>query len=291
MKNPQARHTATGKGSHFRWSRFAALARVDFAERWRIYAAVLLIALVVQLLLHGWAQFVLGKMRPMDVSTQQGWYNVFLCIFGIPFMFVLHAPMYKQGSGLLMLMRPASTFEKWLHAALLMLVAFPLAYTVVYLLATVPLNGFVAMLESANHAKARLITPNAITSQSAGFHVYLPFLRADDRSQIDASSQWMFQWFYTVIAGFGAFALVRFRHAAPFKTLALAFILLILSLFVLSLSMFTDGETGALTHWIDGSRRVDLNASTIVSNLLFWLGTPALVWWSAYLALRERDLT
>lgn len=87
----------------------------------------------------------------MHLDAQLGWYYSFLFIFGVAFCFLFHAPMQRQGSSLLALMRPASTLEKWLHAACMLVVLFPLALHLCYLIATVPINALAALAESTRY--------------------------------------------------------------------------------------------------------------------------------------------
>ncbi|QIL81299.1 hypothetical protein G7047_16305 [Diaphorobacter sp. HDW4A] len=285
MRAPQA------TGPAFRWSRFAALVRVDLAERWRSYGSVLLVALVVQVLVLGWMLFMMRAPNPMDIGAQRGWFNSFLFIFGVAFCFVFFAPMQRQGSSLLILMRPASIFEKWLHAALVLLVLFPLAYTLVYLLATVPLNGIAALIESARYEQAAATLSPLPEKLRVGLQVFIPFLSIGDRHSSERWEQLLLHWWYTVICGFAAFALVRFHRAAVFKSLALAFFVLLFSVMVLSSGSRMGGDPRVLTSWLDGDGTFPFSVSAVLANLLLWLCTPLLVWGSAYLALRERDLT
>ena len=275
------------KSTAFRWSRFSALLRVDLAERWRSYAGLLVIALIVQMLLLAWILFVNRSPKPMHLDAQQGWYYSFLFIFGVAFCFLFYAPMQRQGSSLLALMRPASTLEKWLHAACMLVVLFPLAYTVCYLIATVPINALAALAESTRYRAEIAAATRPAPSEPIGFHVYLPLLSNADAHGDKPWKQLVYYWWYLILCGYAAFALVLFRRAAAFKAVALVFIVLILSV----MAMSKGGNASVLIHWLDGRQRPSMSASAVLANLLLWLGVPLLVWCSAWLALRERDLT
>ncbi|MBF5003494.1 hypothetical protein [Diaphorobacter caeni] len=281
---------SAASGSTFRRSRFSALVRVDLAERWRSYGSVLLVALVVQVIVLGWIQFTINDPKPMDMDAQMGWHASFLYIFGIAFCFVFFAPMQRQESSLLILMRPASIFEKWLHTALLLLVLFPLAYTLVYLLATVPLNGIAAIMESARHARAAASPSPLPAASQVGFHVFIPYLSMGDNALAERGKLLLLQWWYTVICGSAAFALVRFRRAAVFKSLALAFFVGLFSVMLLSGGARMGGDPRVLTSWLEGDGAFPFSVSAVLANLLLWVCAPLLVWGSAYLALGERDL-
>ena len=280
MNTTPAPHSKTGTA--FRWSRFSALVRVDLAERWAGYGGVLLISAVIQLLLLSWITL---SSAPMPRSAQMGWYYGFLFSFGVVFCFVFYAPMQKQGASLLALMRPASVLEKWLHAALLLLVGFPLAHTLVFLVISVPINAFAAIAEAA-----RVSNSHVAADQLVGLQVFLPFLPERDGDRGVNWAHMVFHWWYLIIAGFGAFALVRFTRAAALKTFALALILLILTAMALSASSGT-GSLKVLSHWWSSGNHMPWSVTAVVANLLFWLGMPSLLWCSTYLALRERDLS
>lgn len=279
------------RGTVFLWTRFSTLIRVDLAERWRIYAGLLLIALVIQILLLSWVCLLESSPAPLNSVGQQAWYNAFLFIFGIAFCFAFHAPMHRQGSSLLILMRPTSTLEKWLHAAIMLTVLFPLAYTLCYLVATVPISAIAAVLENARYERLIATEPRANPGKPIGFQVFIPLLSAGYEKGVSQWKQMLFFWWYAVVCGYAAFALVMFRRAAVFKSVALAFIVLILCVMTLSVSAGFSGKAVTLTSWQSANGLSVLSASDVIANLLLWLGVPMLVWCSAWLALRERDLT
>ena len=265
------RHTA------LRWPRFLALVRVDLAERWRGYAGFLLIALLIQVLGMALLLSLGSPARPMDLDSQMGWYYGYLLVYLAAFACLLYAPMEKQGASLLMLMRPASVLEKWLHAMLMLLVLFPLAYTVVYLLVTVPVNAVAAGMEAAR-----------LGQNPVGFHVFLPLMSLQSGQRDMWAGQVFFIWWYLVISGFGSFALVRFRRAAAIKALGLA--LAVFMLTMLLLAWGHGGGGGQLFEWLQPQERASMDLAGVLGSLLFWLLAPALCWLAGYFALRERDL-
>ena len=275
----------------FRWHRFCALVRVDLAERWRTYGGFLLSTLTIQLLIICWALFNSPQPSPMRYAGQMGWYYGFLMAFGAAFAFLLFAPMHKHGASMLALLRPASVFEKWLHAALLLLVLFPLAYTLVYLLVMLPANGIAAAIEATRIAQQSASPVNQ--ARLTAFQLFLPLItRSPDGDNVD-SAQVFVAWWYLIMSGFLSFALVRFRRAAAIKTIGLAIIILILSGIALS-SGNSGSDVVRQLNWLallrGDSSDTSVGMHTIIANVLFWLVAPCLTWLSAWLALKEKDL-
>lgn len=283
---PPAPRTST-----FKWSRFTALMRVDLIERWRAYGVFLLAILVIQLLIIVWLLSSSSWLSPMSIKGQMAWYYGFLLAFAYAFACLQFAPMGKHSASLLILMRPASVFEKWLHATLITLVVFPLAYTVVYLLATVPFNAIAAAAEASHRAKELAVNPDNALTAAAGFHVFLPLISPGDNQNGGRFAHLLFVWWYLIITGFCTFALMGVRRAAVFKAIGLAVVILILSLMMLS---WGSGSADVLMSWGNtgrGNAEKSLGIRGVIAMTLFWLVTPVLLWLSGYFALRERDLT
>jgi hypothetical protein len=122
----------------FQLDRFARLARAHFAEHWRPYAwflaAGVLIEVIVSILIG------MGKRGMADYNTdaQLAYYFLGLFLFAPIFAGRYFQSMSQRAPALLALMRPASTFEKWLLAALIVLLLYPLAYTLGYYLVAIP---------------------------------------------------------------------------------------------------------------------------------------------------------
>ena len=284
--NPSSQPVATGAVKAFSTARFMALLRVDMAERWRSYAAFMAVTLVIHVLV---LITVFGNSRdlsPMGYSSQSAAYYGFLLAFGAAFACLLFAPLQRQGAALLTLVRPASRLEKWLHAVVMMLLLFPLVYTLGFWLTYVPVNALAAVSE-ARMAAREAAMGNTVTVD--GFQWFVPMLFHADGYRSGLGVQWLFVWSYWVLCGFAAFALVLFHRAAAIKALGVALVLGLLTILALSMGPGT-GDMDGLMMWLSAKQRAQMGALEIVTCLLFWLVTPALVWWASYRAWVERDL-
>lgn len=281
----QGAHLGAARVSRFSASRFMALLRVDMAERWRSYAAFMAAVAVVHVLV---LILVFGNSgtSPMRYSSQLGNYYGFLLAFGAAFACLLYAPLQRQGAVLLALVLPASSLEKWLHAVCMLLVFFPLAYTLTFLLTYVPANALAAAAESAYVAKQAAMGE---TVASVGFSLFVPLLPLAPKGKVALDAQMFFIWCYWVLMGFSAFSLVLFRRAAAIKSLGLALVVALVSIVVLSMSS-GNSPFNALALWLSASGRAGMGVVEIMANGLFWLIVPAGLWWAAFRAWRERDL-
>lgn len=269
----------------FSWPRFMALLRVDMAERWRSYAAFMAGVAVVHVLVLILI-FANAGASPMRYSSQMGFYYGFLLAFGAAFACLLYAPLQRQGSVLLALVLPASSLEKWLHAAWVLLVFFPLAYTLTFLFTYVPANALAAAAESAQVARRVAMGETVI---GVGFSLFLPLLPLAPKGQVALDAQMFFIWCYWILMGFAAFSLVLFRRAAAIKTLGLALVVALLSIMVMSMSP-RHGNFDSLALWLNARGRADMGALEVTASVLFWLVVPVSLWWASFRAWRERDL-
>ena len=282
---------APGVRAGFSPARFERLLRADLAERWRGYAAYLLVVAVVHALL---VVIMLSSRsyHSMVVRDQAPWYVIGLLISGYVFAHVLLAPWQRTAPTLLALMRPAAVSEKWALTALTLLVLYPLVYTVVFALiwsVASPLGYHARVAELAEAARSAAIAGNAFTEAPAiraDYVPYIPFL--SEGSGPRPRGSWMYWLLYAGTTGYAAVLLVALRRAPGVKALALGIALLMAT--GLLLSAAGDNGLDVLSRWFDGRAMWADGAAVGVLRVLFWLGVPALLWLTSYFALRERDL-
>lgn len=265
-------------------SRFLALLRVDWAERKRSYYALAAVVLVVHVLFLGLIAAGAPAIRPLEKDTLMTLYYSLLLVFLAAFFCVLFAPLQRQGSALLALVRPASSLEKWLHAVLMLLVAMPLAYTLIFELLYLGVNAIAAHAEATHYAKLAAEGQKSF-NKPVGFQWFVPLLGND--SQGMAMAQAMYLWLTVVLAGFGAYSLVKFQRAAALKALGLAVVLLLCTLLLLLVS---SSEPSVLFEWGKPAVLRRNGWDAWLAQCLFWLVCPLLLWLASFWAWLEKDL-
>jgi hypothetical protein len=267
----------------FDFDRFARLAVAHWAEHRRSYAWFLGIGVVLHavLLLLSFA----GKDGFAMFSTdgQQGIHVIGLFVLTPIFAGRYFLAMADRRAALLTLMRPASTLEKWLLAVLVVMVLYPLAFTVAYFLCDIP--AWLISRARAAHRLAELGLEHGADSWEVRklapeqFQLYVPFANLGWRRTAAL---------LLILATFQAFAMLgslTFR-AVPFIKTLLAAVLLVL-LMVLVTSVF-DSEPGLLFGYWDRTNLLSPLQKLVYPAL--WCLVPAGLWLACLLALREREI-
>jgi hypothetical protein len=267
-------------------TRFARLARAHFAEQWRGYgwflAAGVLIEIVVSIL---YAVSDDGFV-PFKTDTQQSFYLIGLFLFGTIFAGRYFLTMATRAPALLALMRPASVFEKWLLAFLVVVVAYPLAYTLGFYLVDLP-DALIAAVQGKQHAAQLLAAwqQHPVGHRPAAFDpgeyaLMLPWQLF--KTWRDALS--ILLWLLSVY-GIAMFGSLYFRTVPFIKTLLSAL------LFVLLIALCSEWLGGnpdlVLNYWAQARY---LRPAQEVGFALLWFAFPAALWLACYRALREREI-
>jgi hypothetical protein len=260
----------------FDWRRFCRLAAVQWAENRRSWLWFLGICIAIHfcvLLL-----VTRGGSKPMNLTAegQLAIYYIGYLVTGAVFAQRYFSPLSDRGSALTLLMRPASTFEKFLLAFLVVAVLYPLASTLAFQVCNVP--GALLAEVSRNHLLQA--DPQYTYVRRQDFGPYIPFFNsrsgsADLQMMLCGSSIQAL-----IVAG-----TVYFRRLAWLKTAAALFALLVLGLPLLAIAT---GASVAPLFWGEEIHRTapHLRAWLVV----VWAGVPALLWASVYFFLREREL-
>ncbi|KFN49934.1 hypothetical protein P873_08810 [Arenimonas composti TR7-09 = DSM 18010] len=223
--------------------------------------------LVLALLLPGAGSFTLSK------ASQGGLWIAGLVITGTIFAGRYFQAMARRESALLLLTRPATAFEKWLLAVLVVAVAYPLAYTLAFQICNIP-----AGLIAASQAGELM----AISGDSYAY------LKPEDYGvlrpwQAMPAAGWA--TLVPVVLALQGFALLGslYFHRWPFiKTLVAGFGLML----VLILIAGVGGNDTFFAFWHERDRH-GLPAQLVLGGT--WLLIPALVWLAALFALQERQ--
>ena len=269
-------------------SRFARLARQQWQEQrraWGMFALVLavLLALLAAILLSD------GKGQGVQTGAQVVVYILGMYLAGYLFAHQVFGAWRSREAALVYLMRPASTFEKWLLSALTLLVLFPLMYTAVFVLVYAA-AGEVGYHIALAHAQtrggdARIVDP-------AAFATFVP-LRPHPAVLKAMALHWQAAWglVFAGLMAYTATGLVYFRRHAALRTLVLAIGLFIATALLLA-GMGGNVNEQVLGAWLlpaDEQRGLPLGA--FVLSWVLWAGVPLLLWAASYRALREKDLS
>lgn len=272
--------------SCFNLSRFTRLARAHRAENQRSYLLFLVVVVGIYAL---WQLFMLAMSygRSGTTNSQAAMFFPGFILSGTIFATQYFSALRRPESSLTLLMRPASTFEKWLLAVVVVLLVYPITYTVIF----TAINAVVGELGY----RIRLIEINSIIAtgvpkvlpNSEDYATFIPF------TQIGGVALALIYTACTALAVLGS---VYFRKIAALKMAALCFALFLITLFWLSIFGF---KVHYLAWWSWGAKDLQKMSQLLstpeviflwLSNILFWLLVPILLWLCALLALRERDL-
>lgn len=268
--------------------RFAALAAQQWQEQRRAWGVFALVLGVLFVLL---AAFMLTEGRGSGVKTSAQVFAYYACLFLAGYLFAhqVLGVWRSREAALLYLMRPASTFEKWLLMTLTLLVVFPLLYTLVFA-AVFALASQVGYAMALAYEAAR--SPGCCNVTPQQWMTFLPFrsLGTEARNEMSFAGQLATWLAFSVMMAYAAIGLTYFRRHAALRTLVAAIgLAIVTSLLLVAGSDAVNFE--ALTAWVRPQRdRLDMPSGAVVFSWLFWLDVPLLLWAASYRALREKDL-
>lgn len=258
----------------FEWRRFLLLARAQWAEHRKSHLWFFGVGIAVQACV--WLVATSGGTRAQFFSTgvQGGIYACGLVASGALFAGRYFEALGTRESALSVLMRPASGFEKFLLAFLIVGVLYPIAYTLAFQICNMPAAAMAAAANATSEHPLKGPYPYA------DFSPYFPFVgRKPGVGE--------FPLFLSVLAlqALMVCSSLYFKRLAMLKGFMLAFVLLLL---VVLLATVSDGNPGRLfAIW---SRDADTPPVLRAWSLLAWIGVPLLLWTSACLLVKEREL-
>jgi hypothetical protein len=256
--------------------RFGRLAAVQWAEYGRSYLWFLGIGVAI----HLCAVLLITRggsdAYEYNREAQMVLFGAGYLLTGGLFALRYFAALSERGSALTSLMRPGSTFEKFLLALLVVAVACPLAYTLAFQVCNLP-GAYLGDL--ARDAKFAADPLGAGYLRNRSYGPYLPFTDlAEARWEIRLVLGNLFIQ-SLVLAG-----TLYFRRVAWLKTIVALFALVVLALPLLALL------TGASPELLlEDSRRVDTLPVRAWLAVL-WIGVPLVMWTSVFFLLKEREL-
>lgn len=259
------------------WPRWRRLARAHWAEQRPQYLAHMLVSgmLYVALLL-----FLLGVsgFAAFQTTVQAALYFGGLFLTGFVFAGRYFGAMAQRESALLALMRPASAFEKWLLCIVVVAIAYPLAYSLLFLAISWPAQQIAIAARSA-------LEPQSFKPED--YALFVPLLKMAARQAMPVPQQTGWLVAVWALQAFAVAGSLYYARASLLKTLALGFALFVLTALLCSMA----GVRGeVLFAWWSARRSVPLGAAVHAVNALLWIGLPALLWLQAYVHLQEKEL-
>jgi hypothetical protein len=258
--------------------RFFKLATVQWAEYGRSYLWFLGIGVAVHLCVVLLTTEGGSALERYGAEAQMAIYIAGYLITGGLFALRYFAALSDRDSALTCLMRPASAFEKFLLAFLVVAVLYPLAYTLAFQICNLP-GAYLG--EMARDAKV------AATPREAfgylGMQRFGPYLPFTDSKGIGRDVQVVLGNLFLqalILAG-----TLYFRRVAWLKTVVSLFVLVVLAV---PLFATATGASPTLLFY-DNLTRAD-TAQTWTWLAALWIGVPLLMWLSVFFFLREREL-
>lgn len=268
--------------------RFARLARAHWAEQRKAYARFLGVGIVLHIVM---LIIVFASENPyLKLRTEGQGATWFFGLFVLAPIFAgrYFQQMGRRESALLVLMRPASVFEKWLLAVLCIVVAYPLAYTLAFYLVDVP-----AWLVA--HGQATRAAAESARLVAAGENVPYPLrdIKLEDYAlfvPISAKMTWedlaQVMVFLTSLQAFALFGSLYFRGSPFIKTLFAGFLALLALMLVAA--VFKGNADLLFDYW---HTERPLSGFQSFAFPIVWMLVPLLLWLSTWLALREREVS
>ena len=223
-----------------------------------------------------------------DFESQVPWFWIGLYTTGIIFATRYFESLSNPGATLVMLMRPASVFEKWLLAVLVVGIGFPMAFAALYTVLHWP---FVML------AQALYVLPeDSYRSSPLDFRIYVPLFStlasaADQKHTHNDLVNEMIG--LLVLTGLQAFCLsckVFFKTAAVLKMTVLTFFVLLL-IFVLTIA--SDLSFNHVTrYWrVDTAPDFHFTFWEAMLTHMVVFGVPLMLWGMVFVNLQEREVS
>lgn len=265
--------------------RFLRLAAVHWAEHGRSTLWFLGIGVAVHLCV--WLLITDAGMKTWiySVDVQTIVYVMGYLLTGALFAGRYFSGLSRRESALTWLMRPASTFEKFLLAFVVVAVLYPLAYTVAFQVCNLPGAWLGAIGRDAEVAR---LAAESAAGDGAGMAQYVLTMEYGPYVPLfDPKTRAMeLNLFLGGLAMQGLIlaAMLYFRRLAGLKT--------VVALFVLFLGLaLLAGVIGASPSNLFWGENDHVESFAMRAWLwLLWLGVPVLFWASALFLLREREL-
>jgi len=258
----------------FDLARFRRLLNAHWTEQWRAHAWFLGIGMMVQFVV---TLFMLSGRPSYSTDVQAIVFSTGLLLTAPLFAARSFHALARPETALLFLMRPASGFEKWLLAFLMLMVFYPLAYALAFQVCHLPAWAIEYSRVVAMNVQMLAEGHEARPDELPGFFAFWHPGRFDDW-RMPA----LMMLVLCMLQPFVLLGSLWFRALPGVKTLLAAFLLYVGSLVL-------DALYPAAAPWIGDFDRATLTWQ-LVHAYAFWVGIPVLLWLACYFAVRERTL-
>jgi hypothetical protein len=266
----------------FNFDRFLRLAGAHWAEQKRNYLWFLAMGMMLHIVLLIIIFAVEDGYRTMTSDGQGVIYFAGLFLLVPIFAGRYFQQMSRRQAGLLVLMRPASVFEKWLLAVVCIVVAYPLAYTLAFYLCDIPAWLIAHASVARDLASNPAPDPNSPLRDLKIEHYRLFHPLIDEMTWKDLLQIVVI---LSVFQGFAVFGSLYFRTIPFIKTLFTAFLLMLI---MILLSAVFEANTDMLFGFWDSQRPMSPLQKIVFPTL--WVVVPLLLWLSTFLVLKEREI-
>jgi hypothetical protein len=280
--------------SHFfSASRLVTLATSHWRAQLRHYLSWLLMCTIIAIPILGLylTDMASGGVVRFTTDVQGVLYVMGLLVLGPVFASQHFGPMRHRDHALMVLMQPASVTEKWLLAALTVLLLFPLVYTLWFVLLVAPVAQLSFWWDMQVHVQAKDAAPHALNIMplATDYAVYMPWRKL---------SEWRLSAFTAIVhlalTGLATTGSLLFKRAPFLLTLFTGFVVLLGSGIATQFSLAGGDTAQVLFTWVMRPHAHPTHSAPLAVQALnawFWLCVPCLLWVCAWLALRERELT
>jgi hypothetical protein len=249
----------------FSFQRFARLAKAHWAEYRKTYAWFIGIGIMVHFVLLA-LMFAGSGLRAITNDAQEVIYYAGLFTTAPIFAARYFQAMARKEAALIVLMRPASTFEKWLLAFLFVTIFYPVAYTLAFYVCDLP----PALLAQA--------LGDTMSTAASEYRVYFILNDASLGQLISVALT------LTIFQAFGVLGSLYFRAMPFIKTILTAFLVLLFSIFLTI--VFSARPDNIYSYW---TMARELSPAQQILYPLMWIALPLLLWLASYFALKERE--
>lgn len=259
----------------FNLSRFLLLANAHWTEYRKAYAWFVGIGIMIHFVLLLIIFIDSNGFRNLSTDGQGVIYFCGLFLTAPIFAARYFQLMSKRESALIILMRPASVFEKWLLAFLLVALVYPVVYTLAFYICDIP-----AWLLAK--AQAQSVTADPIYAKYDPEKYELFFVLKHVKNSGDLTGIVLS---LTVLQAFAVLGSLYFRAMPFIKTILFAFFILLASIFI---SVLCNSRVDSIFNYWGTDR--DLSALQQFIYPFMWISLPLLLWGSCYFALKEREV-
>ncbi len=257
--------------------RFLSLANAHWMEYRKAYAWFIGIAIMIHFVLL-LIIFIDGYgFRELTTDGQGMIYYCGLFLTAPVFAARYFQWMSKRESALIILMRPAAIFEKWLLAFLVVALLYPAVYTIAFYVCDIP-----AWLIAKAQAKLQLVLATEYVPKydPEKYELFFVFRHVENAGNLIAIALSL-----TVLQAFAVLGSLYFRAMPFIKTILLAFFILLVTLLITAL--FNSRIDSIFEYW--GSERL-LSSTQQFMYPFMWISMPTLLWLGCYFALKEREV-